>query len=160
MLGLSVAGSIHTVLALTAIAAGAVQFLRLKGDGPHRAIGYAYVYALLVADGAAMLIFQFTGKLNILHFGVLTNLICITIGMWPVLTAPRRKGWRLSHYYWMSWSYVGVLAAAATEIVIRGPFQINSHAQAWVATAAITALITGCGWLLIERNRPEMSVIN
>jgi hypothetical protein len=70
-----------TTLALLAIALGAVQLLRRKGDGAHRAIGYAYVYSLLVADGAAMLVFQFTGALNILHFGVIANLICISIGM-------------------------------------------------------------------------------
>ena len=155
MSGLSLAGSIHAVLALIAIATGAVQLIRPKGDGPHRAIGYAYVYALLVADGAAMLVFQFTGKLNILHAGVLTNLVCISIGMWPVLTTPRRPGWRLRHYYWMSWSYVGVLAAAATEVAIRGPFSIRTHLQAWIVTAVITILVTGSGWVLIERHRPR-----
>jgi uncharacterized membrane protein len=48
---------------------GCSKFLRPKGSAIHRAPGYAFVYAMLIADGAAMLIFQFTGRFNILHIG-------------------------------------------------------------------------------------------
>ena len=156
MQGLTCAGAIHTILALFAIGVGCLQLLRRKGDTAHRAVGYAYVYGLLIADGAAMLVFQFTGKLNILHFGVLTNLVCISLGMWPVLRIPRRPNWRLSHYMWISWSYVGVLAATGTEIVVRGPFHASSHDRAWIATAFVTVAITGLGWILIQRNKPTI----
>jgi uncharacterized membrane protein len=149
---LTLAGAIHTALACVVIVFGAVQLLRRKGDGTHRAVGYGYVYALLVADGAAMLVFQFTGRLNILHFGVVTNIVCIALGLWPVLRTPRPANWRVTHYMWMSWSYVGVLAAAATEVVVRG-VSLRYWAT-WATTMAVTAAVTASGYILIERNRP------
>jgi uncharacterized membrane protein len=152
MAALTIAGAIHATLALFAIGAGALQLWRRKGDSAHRAIGYAYVYALLVADGAAMLIWQFTGALNILHFGVLANLICIAVGMSVVLKDPRPPRWRVTHYMWMSWSYVGVLAAAATELSIRTV--TTGRWQAWAATIVATAGVTALGKLLIDRHRP------
>ena len=153
MFNLTMAGAIHATLASAAIVLGIVQFLRRKGDSLHRAVGYGYVYAMLIGDGAAMLVYQFTGKLNILHFGVITSLVCIAFGMWPVLRSPRRPNWRTKHYYWISWSYVGLLAAAATELVVRtGPFA--SHRQAWAATAAVTLAVTFAGYVIINRNRP------
>ena len=153
MFSFSVAGAIHTLLASLAIAIGIIQFLRRKGDRVHRALGYLYVYGLLVADGAAMLIYQFTGKLNILHFGAVTNLICIGLGMFAVLARPPNTDWRSMHYHWISWSYVGLLAAAATELIIR-TVALSNQTQIWSATAAATISVTVVGFILIERNRP------
>src|SRR5436309_10020906 len=153
MFSLSVGGAMHTVLASLAVGIGIIQFMRRKGDPVHRALGYLYVYGLLVADGAAMLVYQFTGKLNILHFGAVTNLICIGLGMFAVLARPPNTDWRSMHYHWISWSYVGLLAAAATELVVRTvPFA--DKIQTWSATAAATTTVTVVGFVLIKRNRP------
>ena len=85
MAGLTLAGAVHTVLAMFGIAIGLFQLLRPKGGAIHRARGYAFVYAMLIADGAAMLVFQFTGSFNILHVGALANLACIVFAMVPLL---------------------------------------------------------------------------
>jgi uncharacterized membrane protein len=135
MYGLTLAGAIHTVLAISGIVVGLIQFLRAKRGPNHRARGYAFVYAMLIADGAAMLVFQFTGKFNILHIGAMTNLVCIVAAMIPVLRSPRPSNWKNQHYCWMSWSYVGLLAAAATELVVRTS-HLATREQAWTATAA------------------------
>src|SRR3954462_7470251 len=112
-------GAIHMVLASAGILVGLIQLFRRKGDPVHRALGYAFVYAMLIADGAAMLVFQFTGRVNILHIGALANLACIICAIIPVLRSPRPANWKLRHYYWISWSYAGLVAAAATELVVR-----------------------------------------
>jgi uncharacterized membrane protein len=52
---LTLPGAIHTVLAMLGIVVGPIQLLRPKGGSMHRALGYAFVYAMLVADGTAML---------------------------------------------------------------------------------------------------------
>jgi len=146
----------HTALALLGIILGLIQFVRRKGDRAHRAVGYAYVYGLLIADGLAMLIFQFTGRLNILHFGAITNMICVAFGLAAVLIRKPGYDWRTSHYYWISWSYVGLLAAAATELLVRaGPF--SGRLQVWSATIVATSLVTLVGFLLIRRHRPVIA---
>src|SRR4051812_27416005 len=153
MFSFSVAGATHTLLASLAIGIGIIQFCRRKGDPVHRALGYLYVYGLLVADGGAMLIYQFTGKLNILHFGAVTNLICIGLGMFAVLARPPNTDWRSMHYHWISWSYVGLLAAAATELIVR-TVAFSNPVQIWSATAAATIGVTVVGFILIKRNQP------
>ena len=151
---LTLAGEIHTVLAISGIVIGLTQFLRPKGGPLHRARGYAFVYAMLVADGAALLIFQFTGKFNVLHAGAMANLVCIVAAIVPVLRTPRPANWKMRHYYWISWSYVGLLSAAVTELVVRAG-HLATREQAWTATAATSALVTVIGYVLIVRSRPQ-----
>ncbi|MGA2289483.1 DUF2306 domain-containing protein [Bradyrhizobium sp.] len=151
--GLTLAGAIHSALALTSIAVGLIQLRRRKGGAPHRARGYAYVCATLIADGAAMLIYQFTGRFNIFHVGAVVNLVTIAAGMVPLLQIPRPPNWMLRHYYCMSWSYVGLLAAALSEFVVRSTY-LASREQVWIVTAATTMVVTAIGYVLIERHRP------
>jgi uncharacterized membrane protein len=150
---LTLPGAIHTVLAMLGIVVGLVQLVRPKGGSIHRALGYAFVYAMLIADGTAMLVFQFTGRFNILHIGAVVNLLCIVRAIAPVLRSPRPSNWKNQHYYWMSWSYVGLLAAAATELVVRTS-HLATREQAWAVTAATSVLVTVLGYILINRYRP------
>jgi uncharacterized membrane protein len=150
---LTLPGAIHTVLAMLGIVVGLIQFLRPKRGPTHRARGYAFVYAVLVADGTALLVFQFTGKFNILHAGAIANLVCIILAIVPVLRTPRPSNWKNQHYYWMSWSYVGLLAAAATELVVRTS-PLATRGQAWTVTAAVSVVVTAIGYVIINRYRP------
>lgn len=150
---LTLPGAIHTVLAALGILVGLVQLLRPKGGSIHRALGYAFVYAMLIADGTAMLIFQFTGSFNILHTGAIANLVCIVAAIIPVLRNPRPSNWKIQHYTWMSWSYVGLLAAAATELAVRRG-HLAARGQAWAVTAATSVVVTAIGYVIINRYRP------
>jgi hypothetical protein len=53
----------------------------------------------------------------------------------------------------MSWSYVGLLAAAATELMVRTS-HLATRGQAWMVTAAVSALVTAIGYVIINRYRP------
>lgn len=112
-------GTVHAVLASAGIVIGLLQLWRRKGGALHRALGYAYVVTMLVADGSALLVFQFTGRLNVLHLGALINLLCIGAGLWPAMRSPRQRNWQDRHRVWMAGSYIGLLAAAATEFTVR-----------------------------------------
>jgi uncharacterized membrane protein len=150
---LTLPGAVHTVLAAAGIVLGLAQLLRVKGGSIHRALGYAFVYAMLIADGTAMLVFQFTGKFNILHVGAVVNLLCIVLAIVPALRSPRPSNWKVQHYYFMCWAYVGLLAAAATELVVRTS-RLATVGQAWAVTAAISIIVTVTGYVLINRYRP------
>jgi uncharacterized membrane protein len=156
MAQLTLAGAVHSVLAMGCIAVGLIQLLRPKRGPGHRARGYAFVYAMLVADGTALLVFQFTGKFNILHAGAIVNLLCVIAAVIPVLRTPRPQNWKNLHYYWMSWSYVGLIAAASTELVVR-TVHLGTRGQAWAVTAGMSVLVTAIGYILINRYRPAES---
>jgi hypothetical protein len=108
---------------------------------------------MLIADGAAMLVFQFTGSFNILHVGAIANLACIVLAIVPVLRSPRPLNWKNQHYHWMSWSYVGLIAAAVTELAVRTG-HLATRQQAWTVTAATSVAVTVIGYVLISRYRP------
>ena len=150
---LSPAGTIHADLAMLCIVIAAIQLLRSKGGAWHRALGYAYVYAMLVADGAAMLIYRFTGQFNVFHAGAIVSSVLIVLAMVPLLQNPRPANWKLRHYYRISWSYVGLIAAAVTELIVRTVRL--THEQGWAVSGGATVIVTAIGYVLIERYRPR-----
>lgn len=150
---MTASGVAHAMLAMVGIVVGFAQFVRPKGTRVHRALGYAYVYAMLVADGLALLIYQFTGKFNILHIGAIANLTFIMVAIIPVLRTPRPSNWKRLHYYWMGWSYVGLMAAGATQLVVQTG-QLATRGQAWTAIAVVSVVVTVIGFFLIGRYRP------
>jgi hypothetical protein len=144
---------IHAVLAAASIVVGLIQLLRPKGGSIHRALGYAFVYAMLIADGTVMLLSQFTGRFNILHVGAIANMLCIILAIVPVLRSPRPLNWKYQHYYFICWSYVGLLSGGATQLVVRTS-HLATREQVWMVTGAATVVVTVIGYALISRYRP------
>jgi hypothetical protein len=148
---MNLVGAIHAALALLCIAVGLIQFLAPKGSAGHRARGYLYVYAMLVVDGTALSLYPATGHFNVLHAGAIANLTCIVIAIVPMLWNPRPRYWKHLHYHWISWSYVGLMSAAAVQLVIR----VNpSRTPAQAMTFAATIAVSGIGYIIIRKNRP------
>lgn len=149
----SAAGAVHALLATLCIAVGLVQFLRPKRGAGHRARGYLYVYAMLVADGTAMLVYRFTGAFNLFHVGAIANLICIVLAVVPLLRSPRPTNWRLQHYYFISWSYVSLMSAAATEIAVR-VLPLTTRGQVGLTSFALSVVTMAIAFVLIGKHRP------
>src|SRR5439155_4814752 len=116
---LTFAGAIHVTLALLCTAAGFLQFLRPKRGAGHRARGYFYVYAMLVSDGTTLLIHRLSGHFNLFHVAAIVNFPCIVLAIVPLLRTPRPANWRTTHYYFIAWSYVSLMSAAAINIGVR-----------------------------------------
>jgi uncharacterized membrane protein len=150
---LTIAGAIHASLAILCIAVGLIQFLRQKRGAGHRARGYLYVYAMLVADGTAMLVYRFTGHFNLFHVAAIINFACIVLAIVPLLRSPRPANWRRTHYYFISWSYVSPISAAATEIVSRLG-SLTSREQIGFVALAISIVAMTIASVLIAKYRP------
>jgi uncharacterized membrane protein len=150
---LTLAGAIHAALALLCIAVGLIQFLRPKRGAGHRARGYLYVYAMLVADGTAMLVYQFTGYFNAFHVGAIGNFVCIVLAVVPLLRNPRPASWRMTHYTFICWSYVSLMSAAATEIV--GRLGLVPRGQIGLAAFILSLMTMSIAYVLIRKNRPS-----
>jgi len=153
---LTLFGSIHAALAGFGIIAGAIQFVLSKGGPIHRATGYAYVYAMLVADATALLVYRFNGRFNLFHVGAIVNFICIVLAIVPLLLSPRPARWRTIHYNFIAWSYVSLISAAATEITARLGL-VTTRDQIGLAALVLSFVTMAIAYVVIRKNRPPVN---
>jgi uncharacterized membrane protein len=144
-------GAIHTVAAGLGILTGATQVIRTRRDTFHRRMGYVYISSMVIADLTALTVYEFTGGFNAFHSFALFNLFSMAMALRPMLKKPRPLQWKVNHYMWIGWSYVGLCAAGATEFLLRIP---KVH---WaIATGVGTFGVMIIGGYLVTRFRPAL----
>ena len=150
-MALTTVGTFHMTAASLSLAAGAVQLLRPRGDTFHRRSGYVYVTAMAVNNVTALAIYRFTGGFNVFHALATYSLISVALALRPMLITPKPLNWYRMHYMWMSWSYVGLSAAAATEFLVR-----VMYVPGWLGAVAGSLPVGFIGGWLVMRNAPPM----
>ena len=138
-------GWFHLLAALVAMASGAVVLLGRKGTRGHRRLGWAYVASMVALNGSALLIYRLFGGFGPFHVAAIVSLGGLVMGV-LVMRRPRDPRAVERHYYWMTWSYVGLLAAFVSEVGTRVP-----GAVFWWAVLAGTLLVVAVGSRLIRR---------
>jgi uncharacterized membrane protein len=140
-------GLFHTICALLALASGAAVLLRRKGTRSHRRLGWLYVASMLALNGTALMIYRLFGGFGPFHVAAVASLVTVAAG---TVTAYRRRpaNWVERHYAWMTWSYVGLWAAAVAEVGTRVP-----GFQFWWAVMGGTFAVLGIGGMMIRRSR-------
>lgn len=112
-------GTLHLSLAVVALAAGCLVALLRKGTQRHRNLGRIYVVALLGVNGTALAIYELSDGFGPFHVAAMVSLVTVVAGMLPMWRRRRPPGWLPRHAFWMAGSYVGLLAAAASETATR-----------------------------------------
>ena len=130
-----------------AVASGTAVALLTKGTKRHRLLGWAYLLTMLGLNATALVMYRLTGTFNFFHGAALLSLASLTLGMLPTRGRPFAGFLVARHAYFMSGSYVGVLAATAAEIAVRLPgFPFS--------TSVIGATVLVCalgGWVMNAR---------
>jgi len=142
---MSTIGWIHTALALAAIAFGAIVLFRRKGTFSHRLIGYGYVASMIGLNATALSIYRLTGYFGPFHVAAIVSLGTTLAG--AIVAWRRSDDWVRKHYMWMTYSYVGLLAATASEVLTRLP-----SAPFWGAVAIATIAVFVAGAWMIRRS--------
>jgi len=141
-------GTVHVALALLCILIGAQVALAPKGTVLHRRLGWAYAVSMLAVNGTALSLYRLTGTFTPFHAAALFSLVTVVAG---VLPARRRgRGWLVRHAWWMSGSYVGLVAAAAAESLSRW-----SRAPFWGAVVAASLASFLLGMLVMRWGVPR-----
>lgn len=112
-------GLVHTTSAFAAMAVGAIIFLRPKRGTFHRSLGYIYCVSMAVVIGTSFAIYRLTGTFNALHGAAIAGCVSVGFGFAHALLRRPRGQWYVWHYYWMSWSFIGLLAAFVAELSTR-----------------------------------------
>ena len=127
------------MMAVLAMIAGIVVVFNKKGTVFHKRIGYFYVINMLLLNLSSFFIINF-GGFSIFHFFALLSLATIIGGIVPAIR--RTKNWYGYHFYFMSWSVVGLYCAFWSEVGTR--FVKNMKEFWWaVALASITTALIG-----------------
>src|SRR5213595_2747609 len=109
-------GLIHTIAASLAILIGTVVFLRPKGGTVHRVLGYGYSLCMLTVIVTSFAIYRLTGRFNFLHGAAIASSISVGFGFGHAFSRKPKNSWYGWHFYWMSWSFIGLLAAFVAEL--------------------------------------------
>ncbi|MBX3134540.1 MAG: DUF2306 domain-containing protein [Gemmatimonadaceae bacterium] len=164
---MTIVGTIHFVAAVAAIVLGAIVLRQGPKGGPrHRRIGWTYLLAMLTVNATAFTLYGLFGGFGPFHVAAVVSLAGIVAGM---LAARRARRARLAnqrflrahrvevHFWWMTFSYVGLVAALASEAITRLPATraIGGGAGAIFAAAVggVTALVFAVGSYLIVTRR-------
>jgi uncharacterized membrane protein len=151
--GMSTAGMVHFGFAITALLAGMAIFTIAKGTRLHRALGYVYVASMIVLNVSGLTIYRLFGTFGPFHAFAIISLVTVIAGFLPVYLKRPRGGWLQLHYDIISWSYVGLLAAAASEVLTRVPVFDGTGAAFAAGVALASLLIFAVGGFLITRKR-------
>jgi uncharacterized membrane protein len=161
-------GWTHTIAALAALVTGAAVLLTRKGTRRHRQLGWGYVVSMLLLNGTALLIYRLSGRFGPFHVGAVFSLVTVAAGTAAALGARRARARRNAaervralerHYPFMTWSYVGLVAAAVSEIATRVPTLRPRPGQGLafgITVAVATLLVVGVGAWLIRRHRSAL----
>lgn len=156
-------GALHLGAAVFAMAVGAtVLLMKGKGNRRHRQLGIAYAIGMLVTNATALMIYRLFGGFGPFHVFALVSLVGIVMG-WRAIyqaRAARTAGQMLKrahhievHYYWITWSYAGLMAAAASEAITRLPafsFVRDSGRSFGIGVAIATAAVIAGAAVLIN----------
>lgn len=143
-------GQIHLLSALIALTCGAGVLLRKKGTTSHRGLGYAYISAMLALNATALGIYRLFHRWGPFHWLALASLA--TIGLGVFAARHRRAGWRVRHARFMAGSYIGLVAAAASEIAVRVPLGLPRTGRNFALLVfGASLLILGVGFLWLSK---------
>jgi uncharacterized membrane protein len=144
----SAMGGMHAVAALAAILLGLTVILLPKGRALHRLLGLAYIFSMLTTCISALLLYRMTGHFGLFHFFAMVSLIGVIMGL--VQPIFRQPDWTRRHLIWLAWSYLGLLAAAATEAAVRLPMLKHlANGETFMLGGAISLVVMVIGWAMM-----------
>ena len=145
-------GWFHTITAVLAMVFGTTVLLRTKGNKSHKQIGYLYVFNMLALNLSSFFIINFNG-FSIFHFFAIISLLTILGGIIPAWR--RSNNWYGYHYYFMSWSVVGLYCAFWSEVGTRF---VTSIGQFWWAVIIATLVTVAIGNVIINKQAKKLNL--
>lgn len=152
---LSVLGIIHTGCGILALLLGGWILLARKGTRAHARAGWGYVASMACLNGTALALYHLTGGFNTFHALAVANLAMVTGGVVQVLNRRRWRRWLWRHYQYMTWSYVGLLAAAVNEGFVRVPAlqQLAASTTAPLPLLVMAGVVVATGVMIFALQR-------
>ena len=150
-----ITSGVHIGCAISALILGLCVLLVRKGTRIHKQLGYAYFFNMLGLNISALFIYQLTGHFGPFHGAALASLLTLIAGFIPAYRRLPRERWLEFHYEFMTWSYVGLIAAGVSEAATRLP-----STPFWPAVIVSMVAVFLLGGILISRSRSNSLAMN
>ena len=134
-------GAVHLISAIVALIFGAIVLSKPKGTAKHRRLGYIYFASMLALNLSAIPITNMTGSIGLFHLFVVISLPTTLAALYFPLFGRGNPNWKMHHFTYMFWSYVGLIAALIAEGLVRLPILLATD-----RTAADRALEASAGF--------------
>ncbi len=144
--------NIHTTFAIAAVISGAIILARKKGDVFHTRLGKMFVASMILVNLTAFALWPKYG-FSFFQPLALWNLVWVLFGYYYAVKKPN-KNWLISHYYFITYAYVGVLAAGAARIPFS--FGLSPGLSAFVAIAVVFCVSA----YIIEKHGKKVAAIS
>ena len=119
-----------------------------KGGRTHRFVGLIYFFSMLGLNLTAFGIYKLYDGWGFFHWMAIASLIPLLAGYFAI----RHKKIE-AHYYFMCWSYIGLLCATVSEIFVHIPAaETLLNKVPHIDTAFMLCLI-GAGFYFLPKNQ-------
>ncbi|WP_299114623.1 DUF2306 domain-containing protein [uncultured Winogradskyella sp.] len=145
-------GWFHFITSILAMLSGTIVLLNKKGTMFHKRTGYVYVTSMLLLNISSFFIVNF-GGFSLFHFFAIASLATVLGAIIP--TIRRVKNWFQYHFYFMSWSVVGLYCAFWAEVGTRF---VNNMADFWWMVALATGITGYIGSRIINREAKKLKL--
>ncbi len=145
-------GLFHTITAVLAMVFGAIVLFNNKGAKRHKRLGYLYIIHMILLNVSAFGIYTF-GGFSVFHGLALISMATVLAGMVPAIRKKNDNGFAY-HFYFMSWSVVGLYCAFWAEIGVRF-FEMKYF---WWVVAFATMFTAFTGARIIKREAKKLNL--
>ena len=144
-------GGTHFALALACLTFGVIIFVKKKGTQLHRRLGTAYLVGMLTVNVTALLTHEEAVGMGPFHWLALLSLSALVAGTVHLVLKQPEGAWVDFHAYYFSWSYVGLLAAGASQLLTK----VDSLPRSFQVLIP-SLLICGIGGFIIHTRIPRI----
>jgi uncharacterized membrane protein len=148
----------HTLLGVVALLAGAWNLLTRKGTRRHRAVGWVYTGSMAGLIATSFLTYEMFDGFGPFHWMAVVSGATLALAIYFPIRRARHANWLEHHYWWITYSYVGLLMATGSHLFALGPPGWPGWAKSllyWGAPYVIgSALIFGLRRRILARFAP------
>lgn len=145
-------GLFHTITAVLAMVFGLMVVFKKKGTKTHKRLGYIYTVLMILLNVTSFFIVNF-GGFSLFHFFAIISLLTVLAGVVPAYR--KSKGWYVKHFYFMSWSVVGLYSAFWAEVGTRF---VGNMQEFWWMVALASGLTAFIGSIIIKRQAKKLNL--
>ncbi|MEL7834276.1 DUF2306 domain-containing protein [Fodinibius sp. Rm-B-1B1-1] len=113
--------TIHTLSGVIAIITGAWNLVSQKGTQQHRLVGWIYIGSFTMLLLTSFGIYEMFGGFGPFHIMSIVSTVTLGLAIYFPLRREHYEGWIEHHYFWILYSYIGLLMATGSHLSRYGP---------------------------------------